>query len=161
MVPHKPHGLANRERHPTPINTVIEDFVYEDEGSVSQEESEDGEDELEYPNSEVTSLVSPSFLPIPPRDFNTQIQVSIKQEGGTPSSSQGTKNQRPGVNSLPLNIRQLFADVFIPTALQEVGRSSTPWQNISVDVLQECVNVVYTGLDYVVERGDALESSVG
>ena len=41
-----------------------------------------------------------------------------------------------------------------------MGDSEAPWENLPIDMLQECVNIVYLNLDYVVERGDALVSSV-
>ncbi|KAF9641975.1 hypothetical protein BDM02DRAFT_3133425 [Thelephora ganbajun] len=54
----KPHGLANAGRHPPPTKTIIEDFVYEDEGNGTQSDGEDGEDEIEYLGSLAESLVS-------------------------------------------------------------------------------------------------------
>ena len=71
-----------------------------------------------------------------------------------------TKVPRPGVHSLPQTIRRSFADNFIPAVLQEMGCSSAPWQNLSIDGLQECVNRVYPELEYVVNKGDALISAV-
>ena len=39
------------------INTVIEDFDYNDEGNQTQSDEEDGEDSLEYPGGPPESLV--------------------------------------------------------------------------------------------------------
>ena len=71
-----------------------------------------------------------------------------------------TKVPCPEVHSLPQTIHQSFADNFIPAVLQEMGCSSAPWQNLSIDGLQECVNRVYPELKYVVNKGDALISVV-
>jgi len=56
----KPRGLANPKHQATPINTIIEDFVYEDDDSSSQ--SEDFEDGLEFPGDGAESLVRSSSL---------------------------------------------------------------------------------------------------
>ena len=55
----KPRGLAKRQA--TPINTVVEDFIYEDEDSSSQ--SDDFEDGLEFPGDGAESLVRSSNFP--------------------------------------------------------------------------------------------------
>lgn len=52
---HKPCGLANTRRHATPIDTVIEDFIYEYEETSSQ--SDDIEDDLDFPGDAAESLV--------------------------------------------------------------------------------------------------------
>lgn len=54
----------------------------------------------------------------------------------------------------------MFAEDFMPAVLEEVGCSVTPWKNLDVDLLQGCMGLVYPGVDYVVEKGDALDSSV-
>ena len=64
------------------------------------------------------------------------------------------------MNSLPGNIRRIFSEDFIPAVIEEIGYSSTPWQNLNADELQGCVNLVYPGLDHVVEKGGPLEISV-
>jgi len=69
-------------------------------------------------------------------------------------------SSRPGVHSLPGNIRRIFSEDFIPYVIEEFGCSATPWQNLDTDLLQGCMNLAYPGLDYVVDKGDALESSV-
>ena len=50
--------------------------------------------------------------------------------------------------------------MFIPTTLEEVGCSATPWNNLDVDSIQRCMNLVYPQLGHVVEKGDALEITV-
>jgi hypothetical protein len=50
--------------------------------------------------------------------------------------------------------------MFIPSVIEEVGCSGTPWTNLDVQSLQGCMNLVYPGLGYIVEKGDALETSV-
>jgi len=60
----KPRGIADTGRHPLPINTVIEDFEYQREGSGTQSgEEEDGADDLEYPGGMAESLVRPFSCP--------------------------------------------------------------------------------------------------
>jgi len=54
----------------------------------------------------------------------------------------------------------MFSEDFIPAVLEEVGCSATPWKNLDVDLLQGCTDLVYPGLDYTVEKGDALDLSV-
>jgi len=63
------------------------------------------------------------------------------------------------VRSLPGNIRRIFAEDFMPAVLEEVGCSATPWQNLNLNLLQGCVDLVYPGLDYVAETSDALDLS--
>jgi len=75
----KPRGLANPKYQTTPITTVIEDFVYEDEDSSLQ--SDDFEDDLEFPGDGAESLVRSSnfqFL-ISVRLFNTGRHQSVKR----------------------------------------------------------------------------------
>ena len=50
--------------------------------------------------------------------------------------------------------------MFIPTVLEEVGCSVTPWTNPDVNALQRCADTVYPGVDYTVEKGDPLDVSV-
>ena len=71
------------------------------------------------------------------------------------------RGSRPGVSSLPGNVRRSFSEEFIPTVIEEVGCSTTPWANLNVTLLQECMDLVYDGLEYTVEKGDAVEASVG
>jgi len=75
-------------------------------------------------------------------------------------AGQSTKSPRPGVRSLPANVRQSFSEDFILSVLEEVGWSTTPWQNLNINTLQICTNQVYPTLGYVVEKGDAIDSSV-
>jgi len=75
--------------------------------------------------------------------------------------SKGTKPPRPGVRSLPAAIRRTFSDEFIPSVLEEVGWSTTPWENPNVKTLQICMSEVYPTIEYVVEKGDTIETSVG
>jgi len=49
---------------------------------------------------------------------------------------------------------------FVPAILEELGCSRTPWKNPDLDTIQACVNEVYPGLEYIVEKGDTLELSV-
>ena len=64
---HKPSGLADPGRDSTQITTVIEDFVYQDEGDEpqsSESDDEDGEDLLEYSSGDTGgSLVCPISSP--------------------------------------------------------------------------------------------------
>ena len=87
-------------------------------------------------------------------------QVNIQVTNVPNHSVRFTRAPRPGVHSLPGEIRQTFADNFIPIVIQEMGDSEAPWENLPIDTLQECVDVIYPNLEYVVERGDALVSSV-
>ena len=87
-------------------------------------------------------------------------QVSIKLADTPKAAGQSTKNPRPGVRSLPANVRRSFSEDFIPSVLEEVGWSTTPWQNLGINTLQICINQVYPTLGYVVEKGDAIDSSV-
>lgn len=87
-------------------------------------------------------------------------QVNIKPLNVPSGSSEAAKAPRPGVHSLPRSIRRTFAEDFVPVIIQEMGCSSAPWQNLDLDTLQECVNLVYPGHDYVVKKGDALVTSV-
>ena len=48
----------------------------------------------------------------------------------------------------------------MPSVLEEVGCSVTPWTNLDVESLQGCMNIVYPELEYVVEKGDPLNMSV-
>ena len=88
------------------------------------------------------------------------MKVNIEPTDVSSDSSQANKVSRPGVQSLPPNIRRTFADDFVPAIIQEMGCSLTPWQNLDIDALQGCVNLVYPGLDHVIKKGDPLISSV-
>ena len=54
----------------------------------------------------------------------------------------------------------MFADNFVPAIIEELGCSEAPWANLSIDMLQECVNTLYPSLDYALKKGDALISLV-
>ena len=88
------------------------------------------------------------------------MKVNIELTDVLSNSSQAGKASRPGVQSLPPNIRRTFADDFVPAIIQEMGCSLTPWQNLDINALQGYVNLVYPDLDHVVKKGDALISSV-
>ena len=64
------------------------------------------------------------------------------------------------MNLLPQNVRRIFSEDSIPTVTEEIGYLLTPRQKLDVDGLQGCVNHICPGFDYVVEKGDPLESSV-
>jgi hypothetical protein len=64
------------------------------------------------------------------------------------------------VHSLPSAIRRTFSEMFVPTVLEEVGCSVTPWTNPDINTLQHCVNTVYPGIEYTVEKGNPLDVSV-
>ena len=73
---HKPRGLANPKCDVTPVTTVIKDFIYEGEGSLSQ--SDDSEDDLEFPGDEAESLVRFSNLLSLISVLTHSTQVTIK-----------------------------------------------------------------------------------
>ena len=50
--------------------------------------------------------------------------------------------------------------MFVPTVLKEVGCSMAPWTNPNIHSLQRCVDTIYPGVDYIVEKGDLLDVSV-
>lgn len=64
------------------------------------------------------------------------------------------------MRSLPPNIRRSFSEDLIPAVLEEVGCSRAPWGNLDIDTIQVCVNEIYPRAGHIVEKGDALESSV-
>jgi len=142
------------------INTVIEDFEYCDEGDRTQSD-EDGEDDLEYPGGQLESLVRPlSLTVVDGALIYIFVKVAIESTTATDVPDQATRNPRPGVLSLPPNVRRTFSEEFIPSVLEEVGCSATPWTNLDVKLIQGYTNSVYPGLDYVVEKGDPLDVSV-
>ena len=67
---------------------------------------------------------------------------------------------RLGVHSLPDTIRRLFADMFVPCVIAKLGCSSTPWQCVTVLVLQAQFALIYSNHDLTIVKGDALESPV-
>jgi len=82
----------------------------------------------------------------------------MTQPPNTPSPN--AKTPRLGVRLLPAVVRRSFSREFIPSVLEEVGWSMTPWENLDVKTLQICMNDVYPELEYVVEKGDAIDLSV-
>ena len=92
--------------------------------------------------------------------IHNSIKVAIELAAATDVPSPATKNTRPGVKTLPSSIRRTFSEEFVPSVLEEVGCSETPWTGLDVELLQGCINFVYPELGYVVEKGDALDTSV-
>ena len=64
------------------------------------------------------------------------------------------------MRSLPGNIRRVFSEDFVPLTIEEIGCSDTPWQTLDVDLIQGCIELAYPGLDYVVDKGGALDTLV-
>lgn len=54
----------------------------------------------------------------------------------------------------------MFSEDFIPAVVEEVGRSDTPWKNLSVIGLQHFMDELYEGLDYSIEQGGIFHKSV-
>lgn len=93
--------------------------------------------------------------------IRNSIQVAIKSTAAVDiTTGQAAGSSRPGVFSLPPNVRRTFSEEFVPSVLEEVGCSATPWTNLDVRLLQGCMNLVYPELGYVVEKGDSLDMSV-
>ena len=121
MALNKPRGLADARPHSPTVTSVIDDFEYHDEGS---ETESDNEDDLEYPGNSPEPLVRPlSQLPIHHRGRHIVLKVTIKSTVAVKVSNRDAKNSRPGVNSLPPDIRQTFSELFVPAVLEEVGCS--------------------------------------
>ena len=158
MASKKPRGLADARSHSPTVTSVIEDFEYCDEGN---ETESDGEDDLEYPGNSPEPLVRP--LSQPPSHCHCRcvvVKVTIKSTVTVKVANRDTKNPRPRVHSLPSSIRQTFSEMFVPTVLEEVGCSAVPWMNPDVGTLQRCIDTVYPGIDYTVEKGNPLDVSV-
>jgi hypothetical protein len=159
MAVNKPRGLADARPRSPAVTSVIEDFEYRKEDSESEIES-DGDD-LEYPGNLPESLVRPfSWSPYRYQGQRVVIKVTIKSTVAVKVSNQDAKNSRPRVHSLPSGMRRTFSEMFVPTVLEEVGCSATPWVNPDVNSLQRCVDTVYPGVDYTVQKGDPLDVSV-
>ena len=88
------------------------------------------------------------------------IKVAIKSTVAADVPGQAAGSSRPGVLLLPPNVRRTFSEEFIPSALEEVGCSATPWTNLNTESLQGYMNIIYPELEYVVEKGDPLDMSV-
>jgi len=88
------------------------------------------------------------------------VKVAIESTAAVDDPGQATGSSRPGVLSLPPNVHRTFSEEFIPSVLEEVGCSATPWTNLDIESLQSCMNLVYSELEYVVEKGDPLDMSV-
>ena len=147
MAVNRPRGLANTRSHSPAITSVIEDFEYCKEDSESEIQS-DGDD-IKYPGNSPESLVRPfSWSPYCYQGQCVVVKVTIKSTVAVKVSNQDAKNSRPRVHSLPSGIHQTFSEMFVPTVLEEVGCSTTPWVNPDVNSLQRCVDTVYPGVDY-------------
>lgn len=158
MTINKPRGLADARPHSPVVTSVIEDFEYRDEGD---ETESDIEDDLEYPGNSPEPLVRPlSRLPNCRQGRRIIIKVTIKSTVAVKVANQDAKNPRPRVRSLPSAIRRTFSEMFVPTVLEEVGCSTAPWTNPDIHSLQRCVDIIYPGVDYIVEKGDPLDVSV-
>ena len=75
----KPRGLATAQHHAPAINTVISNFEYKQEGSGSDSEEEDEENNLEYPGDGSESLVRFYFCFHGPSSTNPDIPLNAGQ----------------------------------------------------------------------------------
>ena len=78
----------------------------------------------------------------------------------TDPTTPAATSSRPVVQSLPGVIKRTFSEDFVPLTIEEIGCSDTPWQTLDIDLIQGCVDIAFPGLDYVADKGGALDTLV-
>lgn len=104
-------------------------------------------------------LLHPFLIKSPTNFSGVQVTIS-STSAASPATMARASTPRPGVRSLPPNVRRSFSEDFVPCVITEMGCSTSPWSKLGADTVQGHVNSIYPGYDYAVEHGGAFHNAV-